>query len=86
MTGLYQVDSRYGVQLKDIDLMGAIGSDTGVVLGDGSGDDKLTEADLPYIRQGLLKAENTSKYDFNMDQAEDVRDLVRAKNYFAVKQ
>ncbi len=86
MTGLYQVDGRYGVQLKDIDLMGAIGSDTGVVLGDGSGDDKLTEADLPYIRQGLLKAENTSKYDFNMDYAEDVRDLVRAKNYFTVKQ
>lgn len=86
MTGLYEVDGRYGVQLKDIDLMGAIGTDPGVVLGDGSGDDKLTEADLPYIRQGLLKAENTSKYDFNMDQAEDVRDLVRAKNYFAVKQ
>lgn len=85
MSGLSELNGQCGVQLKDIDITGAIGTDTGVVLADGNGDDKLTEVDVPYVRQELLQDEQSGKYDFNMDATVDVRDLVRTKVYFANK-
>ena len=86
MTGLSSLNGKYGVQLKDIDVIGAIGADTRAVLGDGDDDGRLNALDLPYFVQGVIEDDESQKYDFNMDNTVDVRDYVRIKVYFTSKE
>ena len=81
---LYELDGAYGMRLRNIQVLGVFADDACTLLGDGSGDGKLTEAeDCTAFREYIVNSSETSmQYDINMDETGDVRDLVRMKRYF----
>lgn len=81
---LYQIGDKYGVRLRNVNLLGFFEDDASILLGDGNGDNKLSDAeDLAAFRTYIVNDTATSsKFDVNMDNAGDVRDLVRMKRYF----
>ena len=83
-SGLYELDDGYGLRLQDIQILGSFEDGKCALLGDGNQDGKLTEAeDCTAFREYIVNSsESSMKYDINMDETGDVRDLVRMKRYF----
>ena len=54
---------------------------TGGVNGDVNNDGFTDSADLIAVREALLEIKTVDDFDVNYDKSEDLKDLVRLKNY-----